>query len=724
MSLDHGFELAIVGCSARLRVLGLEGAERVHGAPRFDATVRAEGEAALDPEVLLGQKATLTLAHETDPRVIAGVVEAVEETATGHRLTLGSRVTVLEDFENTRVFVDEDAAGIAEKLLTDHGVSVENRLSRALPKRAQCVQAFESDLRFIGRILAEEGILWHLEQQGGDEVVVLSDGTAAYRPIVGAETIPFSDGEAAGLWGEEAVFEATLTRAAAHDKVTLGDHDFERPLVDQTVSEGTGPLERHEHPGGYTDPGLGSVLAKIRLEEMQARATVLRGRTTSRRLSPGATFQLSGAPRREMNGTWLVIELHHHGADEGAAATEDGHRYEARFVAVPTNTAHRPARAARPTFGGVQTATTTGPAGAEIHTERHGRVKALLRWDRRGQKDDRSSAWIRPLQPPMSGGFFLPRTGWEVLVGFAGTSGDTPYELGRLTNAEAPPAEALPSEKARSNFGTLTTPGGGSANQLCLDDAAGAEGMNINASSNYNERTENDKGTSVKGDDVHAVGANHKQIVGIAHVLAVKGAQTYSIAGSRDVTTVGDLSISTGTESVTVGGLRSFQVGGDYTSMAATVSRAVGALKAEVAIQEVNRHVSGVSTVVVGGSWDEIGGLTSSVSVLGASALTVGGPLSYKAKHYSLKASALSETYGARSVKAGAKRVEVFGGPAKYAVGAAMKLKGATVNFKADAQIVLKASGATITITPAAITIRGTFDSSEASIVTGTDVTE
>jgi type VI secretion system secreted protein VgrG len=723
MSLGDAFKLSITGCSSRLYVVRVEGVERVHAPFQFTVTVRVDDGVPVDAEVVLGEKASLTLAHESEPRVVRGVIDAMEEMATGYRFTLASRVTALGDTVDHRVFLDRDALEIAESVLREHGVTVKKRLVRALPKRAQCVQAFESDLAFVSRILAEEGILWHSEHDA-DEAVVLTDNAGAYAPIAGDETIAFAHD--AGLVGAEAVFAAAHTRGAVHDKVTLGDYDFERPLVDQAVSAGSGPLERHEFPGGYADPSVGAALAKIRLEEAQARATVLRARTTSRRLSPGRTFKLAGAPREDLNGTWLVLELVHRGFDEGAESTDDGRRrYEAELVAVPTVIPHRPARVQAPTIGGVQTATTTGPGDAEIHTEKHGRVKALLRWDRLGKTDDTSSTWIRSLQPPTSGGLFLPRTGWEVLVGFSGASGDAPYQLGRMMNAEAPPSEGLPAKKVRSAFGTLTTPGGGSGNRLCLDDAAGNEGMNLNASRDYNERTENDKGTSVHGNDVHSVGANHTDIVGIAHALSVKGAHTYTIGGSRDVTTVGAFSIGTASESVSVGGLRSFQVGGDYETTAATLLRSVGAVKAEVAIQEVNRHVSGVSTVAVGGSWNETGGLTSSVSVLGASALTVGGPLSIKAKGYSLSASLLSETYAAKSVSAKGKRVEAFGGPAKYAIGGSMKMKGgAGVFFKAAAKITLKASGATITITPSAIKIRGTFDSSEASIVTGKDQNE
>jgi type VI secretion system secreted protein VgrG len=724
--MDASFRLTIEGCSARLFVTRVVGAERVHAPFRVEVTAHLDGadHEPIDLDDLLGRAAMVELAHESDPRVIAGVIDGVDEIAAGYRFIVASRTMALADGSDHRVWLDMDAATIAEGVLGEHGIDVQRRLARALPKRAQCVQAFESDLAFVGRILAEEGILWHIEHVGRSETVVFSDNAGAYAPIAGAPELPLAEGEAAGLVGVESVFAAVLSRTDATDKVSLGDYDFERPLVDQTVADGDGALERYEYPGGYRDPAAGQALAKIRREEARAHASVLRARTTSRRLVPGATFTLTGALHDGLDGSWLVIELHHHGADHGAASARSARRYEAEFVAVPVAVPYRPRRAQAPALAGVQTATTTGPGGAEIHTERHGRIKALLRYDRRGKKDDGSSTWIRPVQPPTSGGLFLPRTGWEVLLGFAHTSADEPYELGRMVNAEAPPAMALPAKKVQSAFGTLTTPGGGSANQLCLDDAAGREGMNVTASSNYNERTENDKGTTVTAADVHSVGANHHDIVGIAHSVTVDAAQTYTVGGSRDLTTVGTFSLDAASESVSVGGLRLFKVGGDYETQAGSLVRSVGALKAEVAIQEVNRHVTGASTVAVGGSWTEIGGLTASTSVLGAATLTVAGPMSVKAKEYSLKASLLSETYASKSVKAGAKRVEGFGGPAKYAVGGSMKLKGAQVFFKAAGKITIKASGATITITPGAIKVDGAFDSSEASIVTGKDVNE
>jgi type VI secretion system secreted protein VgrG len=454
----------------------------------------------------------------------------------------------------------------------------------------------------------------------------------------------------------------------------------------------------------------------------------LTGRTTCRRLVPGATFRLRGGPRDDLDRAWLVLEVSHEGGDFGARATAEGRRYEASFVAVPGAHAYRPRRGdahtRRPTLGGVQTATVTGPAGAEIHTEAHGRIKAHLRWDRVRPNDDTSSQWLRPVQAPTSGGFLLPRIGWEVLLGFGRVSADEPFELGRLYHAAAPPPEALPVGKVRSAFGTLTTPGGGSGNLLRMDDTAGNEGMTLGASKDLNERTENDKVVNITGDDVHTVGSNRTETVGILKTETVDVLQSYTVSATRDVTTVGRLTISAASESVLVGGLRLFQVGGDYETQAAVLGRTVGGLKAETAIQEVNRHVTGASSVMVGGSWTEIGGLSASTSVLGASSLAVGGPMSIQAKSYSLKASTLKETLASRTIHASGKRIEGIKGAAKYSIGGALSLHGSAVVFKADSKITIQASGATITVTPSSITIDGAFDASDASVVTGDETND
>lgn len=732
--MDASFRLEIDGCDAELRVAQVHVVERLHATYRAEIVVAAVDDGGvrveLDLEALVGQKARLTFEPEASSRVLRGVVDRIEDAGRDHTIVIVPALAVLADRVDYRVFLGKDAVVITKSVLEEAGLMVEERIETTPAKRAQCVQAFEDDLGFVRRLCAEEGILIHLQSGGSGDVVVLSDTTSAYEPLPSDDLLPFGGGDEGGLdAASESVFDLRLEHRVATDAVTLRDFDFERPLLEQTVTAGSGAREHFEYPAGYLVPAVGKRLAERRLEEARANTRVLRARSTCRRLAPGFTFRIDGAPREDLAGPWLLVEVDHRGSDHaGASVGEDPderpRRFVAEIVAVPADVAFRPQRESRPTIGGVEHATVTGASGSEIHTDQHGRIKAWLRWDRRGKPDDTSSAWMRPMQPPTSGGFFLPRVGWEVLVGYLGPSADQPFELGRLYNGVARPPEDLPAQKVRTNFGSLTSPGGGSANLLQMDDAAGRELMFLNASKDLNERTENDKDVKVTVDDVLTVGSNRTEIVGIQKQLTVTASQTTTVGVSRDWSMTGALKLSAGSESIRVGGLRLVQVGGDYSTETATMDRVIGGAKAEVAVQEVNRHVTGVSTILVGGSWKEIGGLASSQSILGSSTLVAGGPLSIKARDYSLQASVLKETYASKEVTAGGKRVEKYGGSATYTIGGKLELKGSKVTFKATSKIVIEGAGAKITITKSKIVVDGVLDTSAVSIVTGKETND
>ena len=324
---------------------------------------------------------------------------------------------------------------------------------------------------------------------------------------------------------------------------------------------------------------------------------------------------------------------------------------------------------------------------------------------------------MRVAQPSASGGFLQPRVGWEVLLGFGPLGADAPFVLGRLDNGAAPPAAALPARKVVGAFGSLTTPGGGSANQLRFDDAAGSEGMGFTASADYNERTENDKVTGIAGTDAHSIGATRKLSVGTVHAVSVAAAQSYTVGGSRSVNVNADKSIVAASEAVTVGGARVFTIGGDFTTSAGgALTRVVGAAKAEAPIEHQSRSVLGASTIAVGAAWNVAAGAHASVSVLGASSEEVGAAKNIVCGKYDLSVTgALSETLASRSVSAQGDRGEQFGASGVYAIGGSAKVSGSDVVFKATAKLTIKAGGTTITLTPGSITIDGEFSGSVAS---------
>jgi type VI secretion system secreted protein VgrG len=727
MTHERVGRLVVEGISKRLFVMGARGSEGF-GRP-FSVEVVAyaadTAEASLVPDLdaLLGRRAEVALAlGDGGERCVHGTVAAVEQRYRELHLLVVPRVAPLAETMDHRVFLQKDAVEIAREVLGEHAIDLSVRLARPLPARAQCVQTFESDLAFVTRILADEGIAWFVDHVDGRDTVVLADSAAAYPPIAGDERLPFVP--EAGLVGEDSVFDLRRRHATARDAVRLRDYDFEHPLVDLDVEakDGPGALTRFEVPGGYRDPDAGKAVAKLRLEEARALRRVVTGATRCRRFAPGHTFELVDAPRRDLNGRWLLLDVRWELRDGSVASTECS--YRAEFVAVPADTPYRPARAKAPAMGGLQTATVTGPKGAEIHTNVHGQVSALLRWDRRRRPDETSSAWIRPLQPQTAGAMFLPRVGWEAVLGFSGASADTPYVIGRLDNGAAPPAEGLPGKKVRGAFGSRTTPGGGSANVFGTDDTAGQEGMLLNASSNYNERTEADKTVGVTATDTHSIGANRTHIVGKVCAVQVDGAQTTTVGGSRTANVGGAMVFGLGSESVTVGAARLFEVGGDYsTDSAGALARVVGAAKIEVAIAGHNRHVNGAAAVLVGGSWNEVGGVASSVGVAGAHARAIGGPVNVRAPKYTLKATALEEAFGSHTVSARGFVQDKFKGAGSLSVSGSASFKGSKVIVKAKTSLTIEAGGMTIRLTPSSIDVKGPFDSGVDVKVTGTDKT-
>jgi type VI secretion system secreted protein VgrG len=199
----------------------------------------------------------------------------------------------------------------------------------------------------------------------------------------------------------------------------------------------------------------------------------------------------------------------------------------------------------------METAIVTGPAGQEIHTDEHGRVKVQFHWDREGQRNAHSSCWIRTMQAwaGTAWGFqFIPRIGMEVMVVFLTGDTDRPMVIGAVYNAEHPPPFALPASKTKSGIRTQTSRGGGGFNELSFEDRAGFERVYLHAEKDHevvvrhdqitrvgNQRTEQVSGhrfTLVSGNDLKSVAGNLTESVGGDESRAVEGSRTFRVEGN------------------------------------------------------------------------------------------------------------------------------------------------------------------------------------------------
>ncbi|HET6983434.1 MAG TPA: type VI secretion system tip protein TssI/VgrG, partial [Myxococcaceae bacterium] len=357
-------------------------------------------------------------------------------------------------------------------------------LQGSYPARDLCCQYDETEWDFVSRLLEDEGIAYVFRHTEGAHVLELHDRSADVPELLD-EALPFKAdpiGESGGnaVWGWR--HDARLRPA----KVTLSDHDFERPSTSLKKEASTSEVvERlvYEYPGGYTVPKEGERRAKVRLEEQRATSRGARFQTSLLTLAPGRRLSLSGHPGDDGDHLVTRAELwaRFHAEEVKGPLTDTG-RPEIRLVGtcIPRDLPFRPARLTpRPRVSGLQTARVTGPKGTEIHCDKHGRVKVQLHWDRVGQLDDKTSPWIRVSQPHTTGAVLIPRVGWEVLVEFEHGDPDRPFVLGRLWNAVDTPPVQLPGGRTQTVHASHSSPGAGKANEVIFEDASGAEEMHV-----------------------------------------------------------------------------------------------------------------------------------------------------------------------------------------------------------------------------------------------------
>jgi type VI secretion system secreted protein VgrG len=726
IELEH--QLTIDG--APFDVVWLEAHEALDeiGVVRCEIIDHAGGPA---PAALVGKTLVLTVSRrggEQERKLVGYVVEAESTTARGDeeagtRVTARPRLFRLTQRADCRIFQHRSAPDIVKEVLTGAGVPDDAQrwqLSGSYPERVYTTQYRETDLDFVRRLLSEEGIAFAIDSSSGADVVVFFDTDLG--DIDGGASIPHRpmDGLHAAY---DAIGGLTHERSTAPGRVSLRDYDFERPrLTLDAKAEGDDAAERslevYHYPGRFTEPPEGDRYAKVLLDSLRARREIVSGATNTLRLHPGRTLELEDHPYAPLNRAYLVIAVDlaiEAKRNERRRGRDDaGPKERVTFRAIPTEgTTYRPPRAPRAVAApGAQVAVTTGPAGQEIHPDEHGRVKVLFPWDRLGKADDASSRWIRTCQLPLGGSMLTPRVGWEVYLNFTDGDPDQPFVFGRMYTGKAPPPYPLPEHKTRMALQTATTPGGGSSNEIRMEDKAGSEEMFMNASRDASVSAGNNATESVGNNETRSIGSNHalsvtdsvSASIGADQSLSVGGDQTLhvgtfmvddagshalSIGGNRDLKAGGDHKRTvTGASTLSVGGMQVDLVAGSADENGlATMDDKVGAALVELTAS--NR------TVTVKGSRTEKAGAAKVIISGGGRAVTVGAGLQQK-----VAGAVLTQIKGSRSDESEGDFLEIAGG--------AQIIKATNVVFEAKDLLSVIMGGSTITLTPASVSIAGT----------------
>ena len=398
--------------------------------------------AHLELKTLIGEQISLSLLH-SDGQYVPwhGYVFAAAQLGSDggvarYALTMRPWLSYLALRRNSRVFHDQTALQVIEAVFADHHPQAHWRadVTEALRVRSLCTQYRETDLAFVQRLLACEGLSYHFEHLNGQlvsdadaahharHVLVITD-RLAQRPALG--TMRFTSQHAtARLGGQRDSITAFMAqRDLAANAATLAAWDYQRlagvsaqqstalpigELPALEVYDGSGAY-RHEH-AEHAERAAALALAALELDFKR-----FEGQGSARHFKAGHTFELIDHPlyganssafnnggallashqraTQSQHNAFTLLAVEHHcannlGADLAALLGQtdiersdiERGTYKNHFHCAPAAAAVVPRHIPQPTAFGVQSATVVGLSDEPVQTERDHRIQLRFAW--------------------------------------------------------------------------------------------------------------------------------------------------------------------------------------------------------------------------------------------------------------------------------------------------------------------------------------------------------
>lgn len=535
----------------QLILTGFSGEEAINGFFSFRLDLISPKE-AIQPTDLLGKEITFSVASGDSKRNFHGFVSRL--VSGGHVDHWGDGTTYyvyhaeivpelwfLTHRVDCRIFQEKTTKAIIEEVLSKAGLKAPTKIPTGRTWE-YCVQYLESDWAFIERLIQEEGWPWFIRHLDGSNELHIGEDAGVYFGIEMANVEMDAEGTANNVinaFDQEYRFLPT--------KWANEDYDFKAPQKDLLVSTNSvaksgksGQFEVYDYPGNYIDKGnadgKGDRIAKRRIEALEANYKLAEGHGAVRFFEAGGYFTLKGHYFKGEDGKqWVIARVRHAASGAGYAAGATGSdTYGNSFVVAPKETILRPARTTpRPIIAGPQTAVVVGPAGEEIDVDKYGRIHVQFHWDRLGEKNEKSSCWIRVAQSwagPQWGAVFTPRIKMEVVVTFLDGDPDRPLVTGCVYNGDNMPPWALPANKTQSGFETRSSKGGAKAdaNIFRFEDKKAAEIIYMHAQKDHVVEVEHDEDITIDHDQIRHIKNDQ--------TLKVDNNQTETIKQNRKTT--------------------------------------------------------------------------------------------------------------------------------------------------------------------------------------------
>ena len=292
-------------------------------------------DASVPLKTLLGQKAVLETSLSDGTRAsFSGLVsEAAKLGSEGgfarYRIRIVPWIWLLSQSRNSRVWQDKSVIEIVDDVFSEYAGHADWSWSdevvpfmQAVQPRSYTIQYRESNLDFVSRLLAAEGLSWRVEEAGsapaGHRLVLFADSSiessvpedATSASVLGGEGIRFHAGTAREE--QDSIQALAARRSLQPATYSLLSYDYKNkqavatslPTRHEFGGKDAPRLESFDSPGQYafTDAAEADHYAQLHLEASEARNKSWQGRSTVRTLRPGTRFSLTQGPLGNMAG--------------------------------------------------------------------------------------------------------------------------------------------------------------------------------------------------------------------------------------------------------------------------------------------------------------------------------------------------------------------------------------------------------------------------------------
>lgn len=448
-----------------------------------------------------------------------------------HALSYASATHFVQDKTSVEIFegMTADVTGLVKSM----------SVSPAPPRRGYAVRYDESEIDFLARLLAQDGIMYFFayDRSAGAyrHKMIVTSKPADYIDIA-AGPVEFLPG---GQVGEVDVLERHVSagpRKYKHGSFNVNKLDT--PFIKASSStDDWGIVYSHEYETtGYEAKVEGDVGSRQAATDQHGSQTGdrIEGHSTEPSFMAGGRAEIKGAaplaPQRV-----VLTSVIHSAYDPWMFESAGTASYSNRFTAIDANKTYRPLIDAPPRVAPgpmLGTVAFDGASAGEIKVDEEWRVPVAIAHARGYEQVNFNKIVWLPVQQQWAhsthGAQFFPRIGTRVIIDFLYGNPDLPI----ITGTVYTPSQAYPfnprNQVTQTGWRSVTEKNGSIVQEFFFEDKSGAEEIKLYTGRDYRREIDQDDWGTVKRDQTLEVQRDRKR--------TVKGKETVDVTQTRTVT--------------------------------------------------------------------------------------------------------------------------------------------------------------------------------------------